>query len=380
MKCLINFATLKSGGGQNVGLNFLTGLNQISTNDIQFYFLTAKGSSIHKELLKDPNNVIFSFSTNPVFRILQEIFILPSIVRKNNIDIVYTYFGYAALSKKIPQVSGVAVSNVFYPEISFWDNYGIFGKFKRNIIKKYWVFGIRRSNGLIFENENMRLRSHSIFGISLNKSKFIMTSNNFLGSSGITNSDKRINKKLRILVFSGWHLNKNISMIPEIAFELRKYFNDFEFVITAPLDLSYEHKEFVKLVSKYKVSENIDLIGVVNKDKIPSLYQSVDFVLLMSKLESFSNNIIESWVFKRPLIITDADWSKSICKDAAFYIDRDSPEQIAFSIKELRSSPDKINKYLVDSELQLSTYPTIKQKTIFELIFNKQIYESSISL
>ena len=52
MKILLNLATLKKGGGQNVGLNFIKCLisDDYILND--FHFVVAKGSLIEKQLKK----------------------------------------------------------------------------------------------------------------------------------------------------------------------------------------------------------------------------------------------------------------------------------------------------------------------------------------
>ena len=72
----------------------------------------------------------------------------------------------------------------------------------------------------------------------------------------------------------------------------------FSFILTAPLDNSKEHKNFVRMLNKYQVLDMVEMIGQVQKDNIPDLYSKVDYVFLLSKLESFSNTILETWYFK----------------------------------------------------------------------------------
>ena len=50
MKLLINFAPLKAGGGQNVGLNFINGLDTSKYSDIEFYYSVAQNSAIERVL------------------------------------------------------------------------------------------------------------------------------------------------------------------------------------------------------------------------------------------------------------------------------------------------------------------------------------------
>ena len=159
-----------------------------------------------------------------------------------------------------------------------------------------------------------------------------------------------------------------------IAYHLKKTNQSFHFIITAPKNYSKEHLEFIQLQEQFKVSDMISIIGQVLKQQLENLYSQIDFVLLMSKLESFSNNIIESWYFGKPLIISDAQWAKGICRDAAFYVNRDSSEQIANELVTLRNSPKIQSELIKNGFLQLNRYPSIEEKTKQEISFLVKIY------
>ena len=182
-------------------------------------------------------------------------------------------------------------------------------------------------------------------------------------------------KKTRLLLLSGWQLNKNIMKVPEIAFELKKKNIEFEFVITAPKDNSKYQKDFNKLVTEYDVENFINHIGTISNADLPSLYCTIDYVFLMSKVESFSNNIIEAWTFERPLFISNAEWARDICKNAAIYVNRDSAPEIAQIIINAISEKKIIKEVVDNGKEQLRTYPSINEKTIEEIKFLNKIYE-----
>ena len=70
MKLLVNLSTLKLGGGQNVALNFLHALNDLSFEDVEFYFFVAENSEAHKFLERKGINNFTTTPNNAVKRIL----------------------------------------------------------------------------------------------------------------------------------------------------------------------------------------------------------------------------------------------------------------------------------------------------------------------
>ena len=77
MNVLINLSHLKIGGGQNVGLNFISTLKLINTDEFNFVFIAAKNSMIHnflKENIKLFSSEI-SFSPKTIFAPFSHFFI-----------------------------------------------------------------------------------------------------------------------------------------------------------------------------------------------------------------------------------------------------------------------------------------------------------------
>jgi len=102
---------------------------------------------------------------------------------------------------------------------------------------------------------------------------------------------------------------------------------------------------------------------------LASLYSQVDYVMLLSKLESFSNNIIEAWQFRKPLVASSEDWAKAICKDAAVYVNRDSPEDVASKLRYLECNPTDVQNLINHGIKELAEYPSIAIRIREELAF-----------
>jgi len=376
MNILINFSTLKSGGGQNIAMNFLYAYNNLTFTNINIFYFVAKNSEPHKFLQKIDANNYYVLPKNPIKRIFFEKFLSYKILNKLKIDIIYTYFGYGFFPKRYLQVSGVAVSNIFFPEIDFWAEYNKVNKIKKYLIDQYRIYGIKNAHALVFENESMLQRAKKLY--NLNRVVFIKQSVNFNFQTDKLNF--RLKKSIyKGLFLCGWQYNKNILIIPELAYLLKTKNINFVFVITASADNNNEiYKKFKFLVNKYNVEDMIDLIGTVKKSELADLYNKIDYVFLLSRLESFSNNIIEAWYFEKPLIVSNLEWARSICKESALYVERDDARNIVSGIEKLINNKSLVKKLISNGSLELKYYPSIEEKITQEISYIKEVYEANL--
>lgn len=372
-KLLINLGPLKKGGGQNVALNFIQTLKRKSPPTFELYFIVCESSlildSLNNSQWKD--NLII-VSANPVLRILKEMTSIKKFLKDEKIDLVYTYFGFGFFGRNIKQVIGSADSNLYFPEIDFWSKERRLEKLKRLLVDKYRIYGLHLAAGVIFENKAMLERAGLLFKI---KSKILI-----LPSIDEPTVKERLdielkNETVKVLMLCGWQRNKNILLIPELARKLKDSGVNIEFVITVERDDSSCAQEFFTLVDKWGAHDLINCIGSVSKAQLPDLYNRVDQVILLSLLESFSNNIIESWFYKKPLIISDELWSKAICLDAVSYVPRNDVDAIAAEIKKLAGSRELVLKLTEKGTKALQHFPDVNERFEQELKYIETFYD-----
>jgi glycosyltransferase involved in cell wall biosynthesis len=375
MNILVNFSTLKTGGGQNVAMNFLHSFVVMDIKDIKFFFFVAKDSEPHLFLKKINYPHYHVVPRNPIKRILFELFCSSTYLSKNFIDIIYSYFGVGIFDRKIPQVSGSADSNLYFPEINFWSDFSGLARLKKWVVDTYRVWGVKRSSAVVFENKALEARAIKLF--NLKNTDVIKPSINFDLETNEYHLPSKIKKDVpKGLFLCGWHPNKNYNLIPAIAAILKRNGIPFHFIITAPLDNSSRHKKFQELVSENNVDDMVSIVGHVKKDELQSLYEQIDYVFLLSKLESFSNNIIEAWYFKKPLIIAEGEWSRSICGEAALYVGRDSAFDIFEKIKLLQFDHKLKSVILSKGTEKLQEYPTIEERIFQEMEFLRNVFKN----
>jgi glycosyltransferase involved in cell wall biosynthesis len=366
LNILINFSTLKQGGGQNVAMNFLIHVLGKSGCDHRFIYLVAKDSAPHRYLLQHRYTDYYVAPRNPLFRIPFEMMFSLTRLPRLKIEIIYTYFGYGFFLTRTPQVCGSVDSNLYYPEIDFWGSRSVLENLKRFLADSYRVWGVNHARAVVFENQSMESRSHKIY--NLQETRYIKPSVNFAIGSKTFELLKHIPRSTeKILFLCGWHLNKNIMLIPELAALSIRRNKNHHFILTAPEDNSKLHKEFVKKVADFGVESRVSIVGPADKEELASLYEQIDCVMLLSKLESFSNNIIEAWYFGRPLIVASEDWARSICGKAAVYVDRNSADEILDAIQSVTIDPHFVSTITGNGKLLLRDYPTIEKRVEDEM-------------
>jgi glycosyltransferase involved in cell wall biosynthesis len=368
MKIVINLGALKRGGGQNVGINLLIGLREIGPLEHDFIFLVSKGSMLHAYLEKNgmARDKYHIVPANPLLRMLKELFILSPLFIFQKVEVVYSCFGYGLFWGGFPQVSGSATSNIYYPEINFWIEYKGLARFRLFLADAFRRWSVKRASVVIVENRSIEKRARALLG--LKHAVLVLPSITEVKSANIYKlSPNAAAATRRILFLCGWQRNKNIMLIPDIAYELRRFGKPFHIVLTAPRDGSPDHLVFVDRARRLGVAHLISIVGPVDKSCLASLYEQIDFVMLLSKLESFSNNIIEAWKYRRPLVVSDAEWAREICGDSACYVYRDSAQDIALKLAQLDDSPQRVQQIVECGERILATYPRIAERTKSEL-------------
>jgi len=330
-----------------------------------FSFFCAKGSKIHDCLIQNNVSNIYTSPPSALKRILWQKVIAPRELKKLKPDVIYQIFGYSAYPKKYCQVCGEADSNLFFPEVDFWCELPKWKKIFKKWKDLYRIQMLKRADGVVFENQAMLNRCSKLFPKVFQRSCFIKPSINkvFSGSMHDTNEQSNsLNSAPSVLMLCSWQPNKNYSIMPAVIKILkdRNYPIHFRFSVSAD-DTCEEAIKFRKQLKDCSVEEYVDFLGPVSPEKIAAAYSKSDAILLLSKLESFSNNIIEAWTYRRPIIVSDMEWSHAIIGEAGYYVNRDNPEDIADAIQKV-CSDNKTRSTLVHCGIdQLKTYPDISQ-------------------
>jgi glycosyltransferase involved in cell wall biosynthesis len=378
MKIVIDNSNLFVGGGIQVASSFLNDLNQLDKknqiNDIAFVYVI-QSKNCAKQIEKSTFGSKFLFydldisSQNSIFRRIQNVKKIENEVKP---DITFTIFGPSYHRSRNLKLVGFAIPHIVYPDSPFFNLISTKEKlyFKLLSVFKTYVFK-KFSDALVFETENAK----ELFTVQKSYLKKSYTVGNTINEI-FFNKDRWVefeNKKstsCNILFLTSNYPHKNMQIIPKVIDVLKNRFNfyDFKFLIT----LERDDLRFSKYYDK-----NIEYIGKVDLQKIPSLYSHCDIAFIPTLLEVFSATYLEAMLMKKPIITSDLGFSRDICGDAAIFCDPLDPEGYAKAIVDIVVDMELRSSLVNKGTLNLKRFGTSMDRTnsylriIKELIGNE---------
>jgi glycosyltransferase involved in cell wall biosynthesis len=142
--------------------------------------------------------------------------------------------------------------------------------------------------------------------------------------------------KLRLLYPALYYTHKNFEILPH----LNETFKELDMVLYVTLT----DNQFVSLgLDKCSSIKNV---GVVDSDKLLSIFSKIDVLFMPTKFETVGLPYIEGLTLGKRILTTDADFSREICGEAATYFDPSNIRSIIKALNYINASEPKNPKLL----------------------------------
>lgn len=362
-KILLDFSAIKSGGGAQRALNFLNSLKKHNFFNDQIWILKPKNHFI--ELEYDGINII-NTPTNFIIRYIYEYIYLIYKIKKEKISLVFTFAGSGLPACGVKSIVSVNYPTICYNDSVYWDYISFVAKLKQKIKCYFRIKRISKASIILLQTNIMLKRVSSLYQKKRIKYYVLPPA-----PSQYVSKVKR-DLSPNFLVLSSNYKHKNIWRLYDVAKELK---NDNFYI---KFYISIEKNNFIKMLHKNNldfklIDEYFVFLGEIKYEKIQSAYSLCSFMLQLSDLESFSNNYMEAWKAQIPLIVSDRDFSRHICKDSAIYVDPHDPKDVSEKIKQLVENIDLQNQLIKNGQLILNQLPTQDEyfNIIIDLISNE---------
>lgn len=367
MRLLINCVPLKRGGGLRVGRTFIQALREVELLPFSSV-VVASGRNVLDNQSRDSIISCRSMSAValPGSRWKQELG-LARLISLYAPAVVYTPFGPPPLFNISnwhgpPNLVGCAYSNLFYRDIQFWRGLSRRSRLTAFVKDRLRLWSTLRSDIIVFESDGLRQRAARMFPRRHDSFITIRPSVNpdlLLGHEERRFPTARASRHT-VLMLSGYHPNKNWQVLPEIAAEIEKEnpTSGLRFALCESAD-NPGVARIMSLAQEYGVAERITAIGPVGHSDLLGELSSATAVMLLSELESFSNNLLEAWATRTPIVLADRPWARSEAGEAALYCEPRRPTEVAQRLLLLESlSGPELAMLVHEGERRLLRYPS----------------------
>ncbi|WP_413505473.1 hypothetical protein [Photobacterium phosphoreum] len=313
-RVIINLYPVSQGGGLQNALSFLNFLVSDPRKDKVIVLVRANSVL---ELNCNKNNINYiSIKDSFLGRLKVELYLARQVSKVFKADTFFTLFGNTPLVK--PQcltISGFAFSNIIESDVDFWGFLPFYQKVIKQLKDKMRLYLSKRGDILILETEHLKKQAEINKTFDFNKLCVVKMAPSSILNELYELPKPKKSKIKKILYLSGPHPNKNIHKLAVIF----QYNENFKLYVTLPMGDYLE--QVIKSFEYYGISEQLVNLGPVSPGDVPSIISSVDAMINIATLESFSNNWVEAWASNRLLIVIEKEYVRSSCNNAAVYID-----------------------------------------------------------
>lgn len=332
-RVLLSAIPVKRGGGVSATSTLLLGAESAKSTAVALALVVREDAKV--SVPKRFPGEVFRVSSKRLVAEAQ----LARITRKVNPNWVLSTFGPAPLFRTRESRHAVycAYSNLFFPEVNFWGGKSFLGRIVAKAKDRARLRWTLAADVVFLESPTLERRARELFGEHRTNFRTILPSFDAELSAELAETlRQRTNGDFRILLFSGFHPNKNWHRIPTMARHMSDMgVSDVSFVFT----VDETDPNVFALISAVNQVEGFsaEAIGRVNRRRRASILRSVDCLMLLSSLESFSNNLSEAWAADLPLVLPRLEWA-GVAGDAAVFVDPDDDSVAAAELAELISA------------------------------------------
>jgi glycosyltransferase involved in cell wall biosynthesis len=362
IRLLIDFGSIKTGGGAQLATNFLNFMREYPDDVEKVFLLIPELGPLSQHIDASRYDGILVYPNSYWKRKLFELTTLRKFVMSNRVNIFYTFFGAGIPAPSgVRSIVSVAYPIICYPESNYWKFLPLKTKLITKSLNELRCRRIRLADGVIAETKIMAERLSRYAGIQPDCIHVLPPSPSAFLKDGFYRP-KSDESAVRFLILGGLDRHKNVWRLLELAEALEtKGFTNFIFLISATraaFNAAYPECR----PSDALVERHFEFLGVIPSQQIQQVYDRADFLMNLSDLESFSNNYMEAWKSGLPLICSDTDFARHICSDSAVYIDPHEPSAAAAVI--IKISQDQVlQKNLTEAgKKYLAALPTLDEK------------------
>jgi glycosyltransferase involved in cell wall biosynthesis len=369
----------KVGGTESYLRNLINGLIKIDNDNEFFIFLSSNTyntfniSKHNFKLIKCNVN-----SENKLNRLFYQNLILPSLIKKYNLDIIF-FPTYTRCYSNLKNV--ISISNIHDLQFKHYPEY--FSSVQKLIFKIFYNVSIRKSDYIVSISNFVKEDIIKFFGYSFdNKIKVIYNPIDFISENENNNinilNKYNIKSKQYILSVASLLPHKNLdTLIKAFKIFVKREINysNYKLVLVGPKLKSENY--IANLINELKLQDKIIITGFVSNKDLIILYKNAKLFVSPSKFEGFGMPPVEAMYYKIPVITTNLTSLPEVTLNKAYYYEpaENESELVNIIISIIENYPDILQLEYI-SNIVYQKYNILKiaeeYKEFFKYVYKKR--------
>ena len=371
MKVLLDCSSLSVGGGIQAGLSVV--YHAVDEHDCEVSLVCSP--QVASQLPPDLISRLYFFSIiekASVFGKFRQADYFSKLEKSISPDIVFTVFGPSYWRSEAVNVQGFALGKMLYHDSrkAYPSRIIRWREELSDAVKK--VFLRRNADYFIAETDVVKSRLMRL--LRLTSDRVYVVGNSYSPEFGrrcrelSERAIKREDARFKVFVPASFYHHKNLLIIPHAAAILNSIHQGLiEFVFTLD-EASSGWSKIKNLADSNGVGHMISTVGSVPNQLIADHYLAANAVLCTSLVESSTAVFPEAFMAERPLMVSDKDFARQLCGDAALYFDPLDPKALATVVLKLAQDAELQHRLvLAGSQVLESVYPSPAHKWQLQL-------------
>lgn len=351
MKIAVNALSVQGGGGLTFLKNLLRHLLLIDKKNE--YLVLAVQEKAEELGIRDPHpnlRTLIYPSRGWVARGMWEQFLLPWVMRRERVDILYAPGNQGPVLFCCPFV--VFIQNVD-PLIRGFKGYPVRFLFKKEMSRLLMCASVWRARKVIAVSEYTRQLTSRAFGYPLEKIVVVHHGSPENGAilpdgGGAPPLARPKPSQPYFLALSTIKESKNYeNLLEAFAIVCSKISQPLKLLIAGEIEDKACFLRIKSHVERNRLSSRVDFLGKVEGAALRALYVGSEGLVFPSKIESFGLPPLEAMAYGVPVAASRIEPIVEVCGEAALYFDPDDPKEMARSIVRLLKD-SKLKKTLVE--------------------------------
>lgn len=343
-RIFINALSARQGGGQTYLINLL---NYLPTNlgRLEISIAAPRALALPKQHQNVKRIPIFRLAENPFFRIFWEKLLLPSLLRRMKIDILFCPGG--VVSTRPP--SSCKTVTMFRNMIPFdlvqrgKYRYG-YMRVRNWLLQKILLKSMMNADLVIFISEYAKGVIEKYARLSLKQSVIIPHGINpiFRQSGGLSiRLPWAIDGEYFLYVSILDVYKAQVEVIQAYAMLKRQRPTNEKLVLAGPENPDYGRKVRSE-IKRLKLEDDVLLVGPIPYSELPAVYQKAKLNIFASECENCPNILLEALSAGRPLFSSNVPPMPEFGGNAPIYFDPQRPEELAGKIAKVIDNQKEI--------------------------------------